>query len=186
MLPIGSILSFWKSFSTAAISEGCLIKVKTPAVAQDILPSMVARRAFLSGAAALGLGLLAPAQAQRAPALTVYMSPSCGCCGGWVRHVRENGFRVERRDLADVTPMKRQLGIPQALWSCHTALVDGYAVEGHVPAADIKRLLRERPKAIGLAAPGMPVGSPGMEQGAPQPYSTVLFDSHSSRVFERH
>lgn len=100
--------------------------------------------------------------------------------------MRENGFRVERRDLADVTPMKRQLGVPQSLWSCHTALVDGYAVEGHVPAADIKRLLRERPKAIGLAAPGMPVGSPGMEQGAPQPYSTVLFDSHSSRVFERH
>ena len=186
MLPIGSILSFWKSFSTAAISAGCLIKVKTPAAAQDILFSMVARRAFLSGAAALGLGLLAPAQAQRVPALTVYMSPSCGCCGGWVQHMRENGFRVERRDLADVTPMKRQLGIPQALWSCHTALVDGYAVEGHVPAADIKRLLRERPNAIGLAAPGMPVGSPGMEQGALQPYSTVLFDGHSSRVFERH
>jgi len=130
----------------AAVCGECLIKVKTPAAAQDILYAMVARRAFLSGAAALGLGLLAPAQAQR----------------------------------------KRQLGVPQALWSCHTALVDGYAVEGHVPATDIKRLLRERPKAIGLAAPGMPAGSPGMEQGAPQPYSTVLFDGHSSRVFERH
>jgi hypothetical protein len=186
MLPIGSILCPPPSFSTAAIPAKGLIKVKAPAGVWDILYAMVARRAFLSGAAALGLGLLAPAQAQRAPALTVYMSPSCGCCGGWVRHVRENGFRVERRDLADVTPMKRQLGVPQALWSCHTALVDGYAVEGHVPATDIKRLLRERPKAIGLSAPGMPAGSPGMEQGVPQPHATVLFDSQSSRVFERH
>ena len=147
---------------------------------------MVARRTFLSGAAALGLGLLAPAHAQRAPALTVYMSPSCGCCGGWVRHMGESGFRVERRDLADVTPMKRELGIPQTLWSCHTALVDRYAVEGHVPAGDVKRLLRERPTAIGLAAPGMPVGAPGMEQGTPQPYATVLFDGRGSRVYERH
>ncbi len=163
-----------------------MIKVKPPAAPRGILYAMVARRAFLSSAAALGLGLLAPAQAQRVSALTVYMSPSCGCCGGWVRHMRENGFRVERRDLADVTPMKRQLGIPQALWSCHTALVDGYAIEGHVPATDIKRLLKERSKAIGLAAPGMPVGSPGMEQGAPQPYSTVLFDERGSRVYERH
>lgn len=147
---------------------------------------MTPRRAFLSAFAALGLGLLAPARAQRVPALTVYMSPSCGCCGGWVRHMGESGFRVERRDVTDVTPMKRQLGIPQTLWSCHTALVDGYAVEGHVPAGDVKRLLRERPKAIGLAAPGMPLGAPGMEQGTPQPYSTVLFDGRGSRVYERH
>jgi hypothetical protein len=163
-----------------------LTKVKAPATAWAMLSPMVARRTFLSGAAALGLGLLAPARAQRAPALTVYMSPSCGCCGGWVRHMGESGFRVERRDLADVTPMKRQLGIPQTLWSCHTALVDGYAVEGHVPAGDVKRLLRERPKAIGLAAPGMPVGAPGMEQGTAQPYATVLFDGRGSRVYERH
>lgn len=146
------------------------------------------RRAFIGLAAcSLALGASPPAHAQRAQhALTVYMSPSCGCCGGWVRHMRDNGFRVERRDLADVSPIKRKLGMPQALWSCHTALVEGYAIEGHVPAGDIKRLLRERPAAVGLAAPGMPVGSPGMEQGSLQPYATVLFDERASRVFERH
>lgn len=145
------------------------------------------RRAFIGFTlGSLALGGSPIAVPQRLQTAVVYMSPSCGCCGGWVKHMRDSGFRVERHDLADVSPIKRQLGVPPALWSCHTALIDGYAVEGHVPAGDIRRLLRERPKAVGLAAPGMPVGSPGMEQGAPQPYATVLFDERASRVFERH
>jgi hypothetical protein len=119
------------------------------------------------------------------------MSPSCGCCGEWVKHLRANGFQVEAKYVGDILEVKRAHRVPQALWSCHTALVGGYAIEGHVPAADIVRLLRERPRvngapAGGLAVPGMPAGAPGMEQGAPQAYATVEFGPDGSRVFARH
>lgn len=100
--------------------------------------------------------------------------------------MRAAGFRLETRNLADVTAVKRKLGVPEALRSCHTAMLGDYVLEGHVPAADVKRLLRERTKARGLAVPGMPAGAPGMEQGRPQPYSTIAFDASGSRVFERH
>jgi hypothetical protein len=103
-----------------------------------------------------------------------------------VKHIQANGFRVETRELADVTPIRRRYRVPDELASCHTALVGGYAIEGHVPAADIQRLLRERPKVRGLAVPGMVVGSPGMEQGPPQPYATLAFDDRGSRIFARH
>ena len=93
---------------------------------------------------------------------------------------------VNAMDVADVMPIKRSSGVPDALASCHTALVDGYALEGHVPAADVWRLLRERPKVTGLAVPGMVVGSPGMEQGQPQPFATIAFDARGTRVFARH
>lgn len=136
--------------------------------------------------AVLGLGLAPQAFAQRSEVVTVYKSPTCGCCGDWVKHMRENGFRVETHDLGDVSPIRRRYGVPSALASCHTAMVGGYAIEGHVPAADIKRLLRERPKAIGLAVPGMVIGSPGMEQGKPEPYETLVFDATGYRVFARH
>jgi len=148
---------------------------------------ILSRRAF---AALLPIALFAGSRAAAAagPAVTVYKSPSCGCCGAWVAHLRAAGFLVAVRDVDDLTPIARKLGVPDPLRSCHTAMVGGYAVEGHVPAADIRRLLKERPRAAGLAVPGMPLGSPGMEQGGiKQAYSTLLFDrAGNKRVFARH
>jgi hypothetical protein len=119
--------------------------------------------------------------------VTVYKSPTCGCCKNWVAHLRANGFTVKAVDVADVTSYKLANGVGPALASCHTAIVDGYVIEGHVPAQDIKRLLRERPKVTGLAAPGMPSGSPGMEQGYKDPYDVVSFDkSGRVSVYARH
>jgi hypothetical protein len=148
---------------------------------------MLSRRefAFAAGAVLL-LGPLSRARAQQLPPVTVYKSPACGCCGEWVKHIQANGFRVETREIADVAPIRRRYGVPDRLASCHTAVVGGYAIEGHVPANDIRRLLRERPRVIGLAVPGMVVGSPGMEQGPPQPYATLAFDARGSRIFARH
>lgn len=148
---------------------------------------MITRRSFVgASAAALLLGTFGRAGAQSAPLVSVYKSPTCGCCGEWVKHIRANGFRVETHDSADVGPVRRRYGVPDRLASCHTAVVGGYAIEGHVPASDIRRLLRERPKVTGLAVPGMVAGSPGMEQGPPQPYATLAFDDRGSRVFARH
>lgn len=148
---------------------------------------MITRRSFICAtAAALALGKFAHAGAQDAPLVRVYKSPACGCCGEWVKHMRANGFRVETHDVADVMPVKRQYGVADELASCHTAVVSGYAIEGHVPASDIQRLLRERPKVRGLAVPGMVPGSPGMDQGSPQPYATLAFDGRGSRIFMRH
>lgn len=146
---------------------------------------MITRRWFMFAAAALAGGAL-PVLAQVAPRVAVYKNPSCGCCGGWVKHMQANGFRVEAHDVADVTPIKQRNGVPESLASCHTALVDSYALEGHVPAADVWRLLRERPALKGLAVPGMVAGSPGMEQGPPQRYATIAFDERGSRIFAQH
>ena len=146
------------------------------------------RRSFvLAAGAVLALGIVPGARAQQAlPLVTVYKEPACGCCGKWAKHMQASGFRVETREVADVTPIRRRYGVPDALSSCHTAIVAGYAIEGHVPAADVKRLLSERTKATGLAVPGMVVGSPGMEQGPPKAYATIVFDERGSKVFERH
>lgn len=107
--------------------------------------------------------------------ITVYASPSCTCCHKWVQHLTDNGFHVTVDPLNDVLPVKRKFGVPDALWSCHTAMVEGYVVEGHVPADVLKRLLRERPVIVGLAAPGMPQDSPGMDSGSKEPYDIVAF-----------
>ena len=101
-----------------------------------------------------------------APAITVYKSPTCGCCKKWITHLEQNGFKVKSVDMQSVTAKKIEFGITPMTASCHTAVVDGYFIEGHVPAGDIKRLLKEKPRGLkGLAVPGMPIGSPGMEQG---------------------
>jgi len=148
---------------------------------------MITRRTFVcASAAALALGTFGRAGAQVRPLVSVYKSPTCGCCGEWVKHLRANGFRVETHEVVDVTPVRRRYGVPDHLASCHTALVGGYAIEGHVPASDIRRLLRERPRVRGLAVPGMVPGSPGMEQGPPQPYETLAFNGRGSRIFARH
>ena len=109
------------------------------------------------------------------PVATVYKSPTCGCCSLWGRHLEQEGFEVVAVDRNDMTAVKDSLGVPGDLASCHTAVIDGYVVEGHVPAASIRRLLDERPEARGLAVPGMPLGSPGMEQGdLRQSYDVLL------------
>jgi hypothetical protein len=131
-------------------------------------------------------GLLAVAPA-RAVEVTVYKSASCGCCKAWVRHLEANGFAVRAHDVSDLDAYKRRYGITPPLAACHTAVVDGYIVEGHVPAADIKRLLAERPRVKGIAVAGMPMGSPGMEGPGSQPYSTVTFDEAGRvKVYARH
>jgi len=126
--------------------------------------------------------------AESLPTVEVYKSPSCGCCGSWVEHMQKSGFKVNVHNVNDVTPVRENFGVPQAMASCHTAVVGGYAIEGHVPAADIKRLLRERPKAAGIAVPGMVQGSPGMEQGqGKDAYNVMLFSKGGkSSVFAQH
>ena len=141
------------------------------------------------------LGVLTSASApttgyERATAtqITVFKDPNCGCCKSWVEHLRKHGFAVAVRDTSDVSGAKRSGHVPQQLHSCHTAFVNGYVIEGHVPAADIQRLLTEKPKVAGLAVPGMPVGSPGMEMGArADSYEVVAFNRDgATRVFARH
>lgn len=118
--------------------------------------------------------------------ITVWKSPSCGCCGKWVAYMKEHGFKVTVVDMNDVTPVKRQHGVPQNLWSCHTAVVDGYVIEGHVPAADIERLLRDHPAIAGLAVPGMVTGSPGMEGGQAEAYDVMAFGNAKTQVYSHH
>ena len=112
------------------------------------------------------------------PSVTVYKTPTCGCCIKWVRHLRDAGLEVTAVELPDLRRIKAEHGVPQNLASCHTALVDGYVVEGHVPAADILRLLEERPEIAGLTVPGMPIGSPGMEGPNPESYVVYAFDTN--------
>ena len=121
------------------------------------------------------------------PTLLVYKTATCGCCAGWVEHMRQAGFTVDARDLPNNTELMRvkvDAGVPGAMATCHTALVDGYVVEGHVPAEQVKRLLAERPEVAGIAVPGMPIGSPGMEGPGAQPYRVLSFDAQGgSAVF---
>jgi hypothetical protein len=137
------------------------------------------RRAVLAAAAALPLLLSMPAwaQAEALPLVTVTKDPSCGCCAGWIEHIEAAGFPVRVVDSDDVFSLKQRLGVPAGLSSCHTAEMEGYVVEGHVPAAAIRRLLAERPDATGLAVPGMPAGSPGMDFPGvdPEAYEVLLF-----------
>lgn len=145
------------------------------------------RRACIAGLAAFAVA--GPALAAEAlPKVTVTKDPSCGCCGAWVDHLKAAGFPVEVIESAEVNRLKAKLGVPRALASCHTAEVAGYVIEGHVPAGAIKRLVAEKPQAKGLAVPGMPVGSPGMEvEGAPpETYNVVLFGPAGERVFARY
>ena len=122
------------------------------------------RRMILHAVTALtAAGLTPHLAAQTRPAVEVWKDPNCGCCKDWVAHLQANGFNVKANNDTGNTEARARLGIPVALGSCHTAQVGGYAIEGHVPAADIRRLLKEKPKAVGLAVPGMPIGSPGMD-----------------------
>lgn len=123
--------------------------------------------------------------AQRPVTVEVFKTATCGCCALWVKHLEENGFTTRVTDMDDLSEVKKKHGVPQKAQSCHTAVVDGYAIEGHVPAAEVRRLLKERPAVAGLAVPGMPLGSPGMDfGGTKQPYDVLAFDkSGGTQVF---
>ena len=148
---------------------------------------MIDRRAMI-GAILAAASAAACARPAKPIEVNVYKSPSCGCCGAWVDHLRSSGMAVIVQNMEDVSPIAAGAGVPDQARSCHTAIVDGYFVEGHVPAADIRKLLSERPKARGIAVPGMPIGSPGMEQGdARQPYDTLIIGlDGKSRIFASH
>jgi|SRR5438093_817770 len=126
-------------------------------------------------------------QSPQSPTITVYKSATCGCCSKWVEHMRAAGFEAKVLDVDDTQVVKKTYGVPSRLASCHTALVGTYVIEGHVPADAIKRALRERPAIAGLAVPGMPAGSPGMEvAGRRDPYSIVSFDKAGKQeVYEQ-
>jgi hypothetical protein len=147
---------------------------------------MMNRRSILAAAALAALPI--PAFAQRATRVSVWRDPNCGCCTGWVVHLRAEGFAVVDQEVPSVAPVRRRLGTPADLLSCHAGEVDGFVLEGHVPAIAIRRLLAERPAGVrGLAVPAMPVGSPGMEvPGAPvDSYDVIAFGSGPHRPFMR-
>jgi hypothetical protein len=133
-------------------------------------------------AGVLAAGVTATAQ-QQSRIVEVYKTPTCGCCSKWVEHLRANGFTVRTTDMESTEPVQSRHGVPPEIRSCHTALVGGYVVEGHVPAVEVSRLLKERPRVAGIAVAGMPSGSPGMEMPgvAAQPYYVVSFD-RSGRI----
>ena len=142
--------------------------------------------------AALIASAALPALATAKPAVEVWKDPSCGCCQDWITHMEQSGFAVTVHETGNAA-VRARLGLPNKLGSCHTALVGGYLLEGHVPAADVRKLLQQKPKALGLAVPGMPVGSPGMDgpeyKGRKDPYDVLLVTKNlmnsdvSTRVF---
>lgn len=136
---------------------------------------------------ALG-GFLLLQSASAEPQMTVYKSPTCGCCSKWITHMEANGFQIKAVDVLEMNIVKEKYGIKRELASCHTAVIDGYFVEGHVPALDVKRLLSEKPDVLGLSVPGMPAGSPGMEMGARvDHFSVIAIDNEgNSQVFNQY
>lgn len=140
------------------------------------------RRAFLVLPLALATHAAWSKPDATLPPIDVFKTPTCGCCGAWVDHLRENGFTVRVTDVDDTSPARRRAGIPESLGSCHTGFVGGYGIEGHVPAKDIKRLLAEKPDAAGLTVPGMVTGSPGMEMGSRVDPHDVLLVGRDGRT----
>lgn len=145
---------------------------------------LIDRRQLLLLLAGVGPALPKPARAtaSRYPAVRVYKDWACGCCSDWVKHIKANGFEASVENRSDVNSLKRKFGVPEGLRSCHTAIASGYVLEGHVPAKEIIRLLAERPKALGLAVPGMPSGAPGMDGPAQPagPYVVMIFDKNGT------
>lgn len=148
--------------------------------------SAITRRLLLAGIATAGA--VRPLAAQARPSMVIHKDPNCGCCTAWDRHVRLAGFDTRVIETADMDAVKTRLKVPPRLASCHTAAIDGYVIEGHVPAAMILRLLAERPAATGLVVAGMPIGSPGMAvPGEPaETYDVVLFGPQGERVYARY
>ncbi len=147
---------------------------------------MTSRRAFLAAVAASAVARR-NLFADRAPSvITVYKDAGCQCCVKWVKHLSANGFVVSPNDVQNMDEIKRTMNVPKALESCHTAVVDRYVIEGHVPADVIKKFLAEKPSAHGLAVPGMPIGSPGMEGGTAERYNVLAFERNgTTRVYAK-
>lgn len=125
--------------------------------------------------------------AQTLPKVQIYKSPTCGCCGKWIEHMQKSGFKVETHEVDNIPASRKKLGMPDKYGSCHTSKIGDYVVEGHVPAQDIKRLLKEKPKALGLAIPSMPPGVPGMDVPNSPPYETLLVQADgTTSVFAKH
>jgi hypothetical protein len=146
----------------------------------------VTRKSFIQSLMVLPAAFAVRLRAAGTP-ISVWKTPTCGCCGQWVAHMRTNGFDVQVQDVPNTTPYRAKYGVPDAMQSCHTAIVEGHPIEGHVPAADIRRLLKDGPKGAGLAVPGMVAGSPGMEGGASQPYSVMMFTADGkTSIFQKY
>ena len=145
-------------------------------------------KVWLKTALTVMITLMASVSVAAGEKVVVYMDPDCGWCGKWADHMRENGFAVQEVKTRQMALIKNEAGVPPALGSCHTAQVGGYVVEGHVPASDVRRMLDEKPALTGISAPGMPLGSPGMEGPYPaEPYEVVGFDAEgSASVYSRH
>jgi hypothetical protein len=163
--------------------EGCAMTIKPVVLKTSV---QVSRRVVL-GQIALSSFMLfgGHAWATPLPTIKVWKDPNCGCCSDWVEHLGRNGFTSTVVETADMQTIKAQRNVPAELASCHTAEIAGYTIEGHVPAEAILRLLAEKPTATGLAVPGMPIGSPGMEGGAPEFYEVILFADGNRTVFAR-
>jgi hypothetical protein len=149
---------------------------------------MRTRRRLLAALLGAPLACATPIRAQATPRIEVYKSPTCGCCNDWIEHLKADGFSVIAHDVGN-NAARARLGLPTKYGSCHTAVIDGFAIEGHVPAREIRRLLKERPQAIGLAVPGMPFGSPGMDGpkygNKVDPYDVLLvLRDGSARVYQ--
>jgi hypothetical protein len=150
----------------------------------DFDPRPTRRSALLAALAAVGTLVSAGAlAAAEKPVITVHRDPSCGCCSGWVQHLQQSGFVTKVLETRDIDAVKTRFGIPDDLAACHTAEVMGYVIEGHVPVEALRRFLAEKPNAAGLAVPGMPIGSPGMEGGTPERYDVVLFGPNGRRTY---
>jgi len=178
------VLSATLALSASLLLLGCGAEGRASDASSTESPSMTSMQEMQTEA----VGTISAAP-EDAPPVLVYKAPTCGCCEGWVEHMRENGYEVTVEDRDDVDQVKNLLGIPVRLRSCHTAQIGNYLVEGHVPASDIHRLLTERPQVAGITAPGMPIGSPGMEVPgrAPDPYDVLAFDADGrTSVFASH
>lgn len=184
-------------FNTMALGAAFALLGATAGCSASDQGSPVAATAAVAPAAASGqnpaaaadAGGTSPAIAAALPVVLVHKTPTCGCCGAWVEHMRAAGFPVQVEERADLEPVRQRLGVPYGKGSCHTAQVGGYFVEGHVPADDVKRLLAERPRARGLVVPGMPLGSPGMEtpDGRVQPYTVERVEPDgTTAAYARH
>ncbi|KAA0686118.1 MULTISPECIES: DUF411 domain-containing protein [Azospirillum] len=150
---------------------------------KKVAAALAVATALAGGAVVGGTALFASAPAAAAQIVEVWKSRTCECCAGWVKHMIAAGFTVKVHEVEDVEPIKEKHGIPEQLHSCHTSVVGGYAIEGHVPAEDVKRLLAERPNAKGLSAPGMPQDAPGMDMKTGEPYQVVLFGTPDSKMW---
>ncbi|MFN3659533.1 MAG: DUF411 domain-containing protein [Pseudolabrys sp.] len=148
---------------------------------------MLTRRTLAAGLALLPLSAYSGRADAALPRMTVNKDPNCGCCGGWIDYLRADGFAVDVVETAAMDRIKAEHAVPAALHSCHTATIGGYVIEGHVPAGAIRRLLRQKPQATGLAVPGMPASSPGMDvPGANDAYEVVLFGPSLQKSYARY